>query len=338
MNNKKIVLVILAVIFSKTAMSLTQINSITPDSNSLNVGYGYQALNSVVSGAVYNTGVGYQTLYSTTTGINNTALGHQSLYANTTGFDNTAIGEEALRDNTTGEQNTVVGQEAMQLNTTGSFNSAFGQGALNENISGDKNSAFGDNALTSNTTGSNNTAFGYSSAIGNTTGENNTLFGYESGYSNVTGSGNVFIGYQAGYNETGSNKLYIDNSNTSSPLIYGDFDANTLTINGALNVTGDTTILGSLNIKDPSEDGHAASRRYVDKLASISAVLDTRMPAPGKNNRVALNIAGIHNQSAIGLSIVGLFEDDAERAWDYSLGVAASSGDTMTKADIGFSW
>jgi hypothetical protein len=114
--------------------------------------------------------------------------------------------------------------------------------------------------------------------------------------------------------------------------------SNDATIGGALNVTGDTTILGSLNIKDPTEDGHAASRRYVDKLASISAVLDTRMPAPGKNNRVTLNIAGIHNQSAIGLSIVGLFEDDAERAWDYSLGVAASSGDTMTKADIGFSW
>ena len=49
---------------------------------------------------------------------------------------------------------------------------------------------------------------------------------------------NVFVGYQAGYNETGSNKLYIDNSNTSTPLIHGDFDTDKVTINGNMTVTG----------------------------------------------------------------------------------------------------
>ncbi|MFW6132001.1 MAG: hypothetical protein ACOC5F_05340 [Candidatus Aminicenantaceae bacterium] len=33
-----------------------------------------------------------------------------------------------------------------------------------------------------------------------------------------------------GYNETGSNKLYIDNSDTSPPLIYGEFDNDLITI------------------------------------------------------------------------------------------------------------
>ena len=52
------------------------------------------------------------------------------------------------------------------------------------------------------------------------------------------GSNNVFIGYQAGYAETNSNKLYIENSNSTTPLIYGEFDNNLLQINGTLNMNG----------------------------------------------------------------------------------------------------
>ena len=37
---------------------------------------------------------------------------------------------------------------------------------------------------------------------------------------------------RAGYNETASNKLYIDNSDTSTPLFWGDFDTNNVVING----------------------------------------------------------------------------------------------------------
>jgi hypothetical protein len=51
----------------------------------------------------------------------------------------------------------------------------------------------------------------------------------------------VFIGYQAGLTETQSNKLYIANSSTSTPLIAGDFSASTVRINGALEV-GETSI------------------------------------------------------------------------------------------------
>jgi len=46
----------------------------------------------------------------------------------------------------------------------------------------------------------------------------------------------VFIGYQAGYSETGSDKLYVDNSNTTTPLIYGDFSADEIIVNGSLGV------------------------------------------------------------------------------------------------------
>ena len=52
----------------------------------------------------------------------------------------------------------------------------------------------------------------------------------------ASGSGNLFLGNLAGYYETESNKLYIDNSATSAPLIYGDFSKNELTVNGKLGI------------------------------------------------------------------------------------------------------
>lgn len=55
-----------------------------------------------------------------------------------------------------------------------------------------------------------------------------------------TGSGNVFLGHNAGYNEMGSNKLYIENSDISTPLIYGEFDNNLLQINGTLKIVDGT--------------------------------------------------------------------------------------------------
>jgi hypothetical protein len=62
------------------------------------------------------------------------------------------------------------------------------------------------------------------------------------------------------------------------------------------------------------------------------------MPAPGKNNRVSLNTAKIHNQSAVGLSIVGIVGKDNGDFWDYSLGIASSNDDTMSKFSLGFSF
>ena len=89
-----------------------------------------------------------------------------------------------------------------------------------------------------------NVILGHESGLNNTidldAGEGiyNIFIGHQAGYANIIGSGDIFIGYQAGYNETGSNKLYIDNSNTTTPLIYGEFDNNFITINGDLIVTG----------------------------------------------------------------------------------------------------
>lgn len=73
------------------------------------------------------------------------------------------------------------------------------------------------------TGGTNNTFMGRFSGNKTTTGDYNTFIGYSAGQLNVTGSGNVCVGYQAGQTNTSSDKLYIENSNSATPLIYGDF-------------------------------------------------------------------------------------------------------------------
>ena len=119
---------------------------------------------------------------------------------------NTAYGYRAAgMDLTTGDANTVVGYESGKLITTGSYNTALGSDSL----------------------------------IVLTEGNNNTAIGYKAGATNVTGSGNVFVGYEAGpASGNVSNKLYIDNSKTNTPLIYGDFSSNTVSINDNLVITG----------------------------------------------------------------------------------------------------
>lgn len=102
----------------------------------------------------------------------------------------------------------------------------------------------------SNITGYYNTFLGPGSGYYNTTGVYNTFVGYYSGHDNTTGSSNVFLGYAAGRYETGSNKLYIENSHSLSPLIYGDFDADFVTINGDLTVNGTIRVTNTVLVPD----------------------------------------------------------------------------------------
>src|SRR5690242_16635623 len=77
-----------------------------------------------------NTAIGFQALYSNTTGQANTATGEIALYSNTTGAGNTANGDNALYSNTTGGANTANGEYSLYFNTTGNSNTASGANAL----------------------------------------------------------------------------------------------------------------------------------------------------------------------------------------------------------------
>jgi len=150
--------------------------------------------------------------------------------------DNIFLGTNVGFSNTTGIFNTFVGHFAGSANTEGGFNTFIGRASGLSNTTGIANTFMGVDAGFSNTIGGFNTFLGRSAGFENTTGVENTFIGLSAGFNNTTGSGNVFIGYQAGFNEMGSNKLYISNSNTTSPLLYGEFDNQMLQINGQLNI------------------------------------------------------------------------------------------------------
>ncbi|NHM07317.1 hypothetical protein G4D82_08805 [Flavobacterium sp. CYK-4] len=169
-------------------------------------------------------------------GNQNVFVGQQAGQFNSSGEANTFTGALAGRSNTTGNLNTAYGAAALDNNTTGSSNVAIGRSALSANSSGDNNVAVGESALSYKVLGSGNVALGSATMASATNASGNIAIGSEAGYSNLTGNKNIFLGYQAGYNETGSDKLYIDNSSTVSPLIYGDFATDVLKINGTLNV------------------------------------------------------------------------------------------------------
>ena len=123
------------------------------------------------------------------------------------------------------------------------------EAGLNDIGRGYKNVGIGFKTLTSNVTGLSNTALGYESMSRNSNGNRNVAIGYQSLFSNSSSSYNVAIGFQAGYNETNSNRLYIENSNSTSPLIYGEFDNNLIRINGDFEVEKPTDV--SITAKTP---------------------------------------------------------------------------------------
>jgi len=156
----------------------------------------------------------------------------------TTGF-NVFLGQNAgANDDGTNNQNVGLGRVALNANTSGFHNSAVGFSTLFLNTDGYSNTAVGRKALYSNITGNANTALGTGSGLFNAGGSNNTLIGTQAGRGTIlhNKSGNVFLGYQAGYNDTTDNKLYIENSDSSFPLIYGEFDNDILAVNGNLGV------------------------------------------------------------------------------------------------------
>ena len=223
----------------------TQYGTHAGNAGNYNSSLGYYA-GDVVTG-IYNTFVGHYAGTQTTSGHRNVFIGALTGWQNTTGYENVIIGAEAGHNNTSGRLNTFVGPAAGYSNTSGAFNSFIGvEAGYNNNayhntfmgyrsgyhnLTGGQNTFMGYQSGQDNTTGNYNTFLGYGSGRSNTTGSYNVAIGRLAGLKNTTGRGNIFLGYHAGYNETGSDKLYIDNSSTAVPLIYGDFKANGVGIN-----------------------------------------------------------------------------------------------------------
>lgn len=212
-------------------VALIQANAPTPS-----------AATPTVLGTVYgrisslNTAIGYNSLFSNTTGTTNTASGSESLRSNTTGSSNTASGYGSLFSNTTGTQNTAVGHSSLLFNTTGGSNVAIGPSSLRFNTAGNFNVAIGPSSLFRNTTGYGNVSIGGSTGEDITTGYDNVFVGRLSGNNFTTQEGNVAIGAWSGYSwYTGSRNTLIGYQAASN--IFGG-DNNIIIGNGAGNING----------------------------------------------------------------------------------------------------
>jgi len=195
----------------------------------------------------------------------------------------------------------VVGDGATSINSlydgkTGGHSVFLGNNSGTVDDGSDNwNTGIGEGVLPVNTAGSYNTVVGDRGMQSNETGWNNTAIGHKALYSNVLGNGNIAIGFEAGYNETGSNKLYIDNSNTDNPLIYGDFSTNLLRINGTIDINNAYQL--------PTTDGTVGQTFKTDGSGSLvwsdnggATSLNDLSDAATDNNSLFLGIdAGVNN-------------------------------------------
>ena len=217
----------------------------------------------------YNSFIGYQSGKETSTGANNVFIGYNSGMNNSSGYRNVFVGNESGIANTTAWNNIIIGNQAGISNQTATNQFFIGNSAGSSLTDGYGNTFIGHSTGEASTDCQNNTFVGYFSGNDNLTGDNNVYLGYASGtkalgekntflgsnvgYDNVSGNENVFIGYLAGYNnvsgtgniflgtkagqdEMGSNKLYIDNTDSVTPLIYGEFDNDVLNFNAIVGI------------------------------------------------------------------------------------------------------
>ena len=197
-------------------------------SNNQNIGIGKNTLGSVITGS-NNIAIGSGSLLSNI-GDFNIGIGTSSLGANTSGTSNISLGYSSMVSNDSGGSNIAIGTGTLYSSTTGGQNTVIGNSALYASTNSNSNVAIGNTSLRFSTSGTNNVAVGHSSLRNNNTGSRNTAIGYEAGGSGSSSYG-VFIGNRAGVNETNDNRLYIENSNSATPLIYGTFNTNEVGIN-----------------------------------------------------------------------------------------------------------
>lgn len=202
---------------------------------------------------VFNVGIGATVGHDLTNGYNNVFLGYQAGWKVTSGHDNFLMGKYAGRYITTGYHNTFIGASiGSSVGATAPHQNVFigAEIALAAMTSANRNVVIGVGAANKLTSGYYNTLVGNVAGWAMTSGWGNTLIGRAAGFYLATGFGNVFIGYQAGFNETGSNKLYIANTLTATPLIYGEFPNTLLQITAPLHVGRDGATVGALTLWD----------------------------------------------------------------------------------------
>jgi hypothetical protein len=240
-----------------------------------------------------NTGVGYQSLKSTTTGYGNVGIGATALFSNTSGVGNIGIGWISLFANTTGGSNIAIGTQALRLNTTGSGNVASGHQSLYSNLTGLNNVANGSGSLFYNTSGSGNVAIGQGSLYANTTGGYKVAIGVQAGR---------YIADGSTVNETSSNSLYLG-ANTKA-LASGD--TNEIVIGyDAIGAGSNTATLGNESITKTVLRGDVETDGTV-KTGSYTVGTLPLTPSTGMRAQVTDSSVDAHGHFGATVAAAGL--------------------------------
>jgi len=151
----------------------------------------------------------------------------------------------------------------VSTNNTGYRNVGIGIASLQRIESGHHNIGIGSNALEYLVSGNAN--------IG---------IGHDAGYNNISGSSNIFLGYRAGYYETGSNKLFIDNTQRASEadartkaLIYGEFASTTAAQKLYLN--SNVYVSDNIIASQIPKDSHSTQTQFYLKYDGTAFTTDT---------------------------------------------------------------
>jgi hypothetical protein len=175
----------------------------------------------------YNVFLGFQSGNNNTSGYRNVFMGYRAGMKNTSAENNVYIGTESGIQNQVGNSNTFIGYRSGYLTTT-SENTFVGHGTGYYNQDGRYNTFLGKGAGSFHTTGDYSTFLGWGAGNSNA-GSKNVFIGAGAGTNNA-GNSNILIGYNADI--SGSNKLWINNGFSATPLISGDFSARKVVING----------------------------------------------------------------------------------------------------------
>lgn len=188
-------------------------------------------------------------------------------------WNNIAIGTNTLYASSDTNNNLAIGENALQLNESHN-NIAIGKEAMSQHSIGDDNIALGDDVLYNNVLGANNVALGSASGY-NVFGSENVFLGDHTahGLSTHFKSGGVNIGAFSGYLDTNFNRLYIEATSGTTPLIGGDFNLDRVGINRNINSLTNTLEVGGTASKNAPGDWLANSdKRLKKEIHSISGL------------------------------------------------------------------
>ncbi len=200
-----------------------------------------------------------------TTGDDNVAIGTNAYWLATTASENVAIGPNALGGTVGGWGNIAIGPGAIFGDFSTSMpsqNIGIGASTLLDITSGTVNIAVGHRSLTNLTTADDNIGIGRDCLFSISIGDDNIGIGFDAG-SAFAGDTNkcISIGYQSGPVSvaTYSEELFIDTHADDTPLIYADFAAHTVDINGTLSKTA-----GSFKINHPLDDSKNLYHGFIE--------------------------------------------------------------------------